>query len=152
MGSHVQLGPESGAHAPADPEASGDDARRRILVIDDEQIITRVVERILSRQYLVVCCHSAADALPELEREPDVIVCDLMMPVLSGIELHAQLCERRPDLASRMVFVTGGTTSAAGRAFLARVPNRRLGKPFSAGELRAVVSEQLTGAQPSVAK
>jgi FixJ family two-component response regulator len=61
------------------------------------------------------------------------------MPVMSGMELYAQLAATLPDLARKIVFVTGGTFTPPAKAFLDNVPNERIGKPFDMDPLRAMV-------------
>jgi CheY-like chemotaxis protein len=88
---------------------------------------------------------SAGDALRLVRagEQFDVIVCDLMMPQMTGMELHAELVRLSPELAGRMVFVTGGAFTPGARAFLDSVPNQRLEKPFDAQQLRAVLNDRI---------
>ena len=67
-----------------------------------------------------------------------------MMPEMTGMDLHCALALAAPDQAERMVLVTGGAFTEAARAFLARVPNDRLEKPFIASELDAVARRLAT--------
>ena len=60
----------------------------------------------------------------------DLVVCDLMMPGLTGMECHEALRTSRPELARSMIFLTGGAFTAKARAFLDHVPNVRVDKPF----------------------
>ncbi len=126
----------------------------RILVIDDEELVARAVQRILSDkheavQHEVVIDTDAGSALSRLRRDPafDVIVCDLMMPETTGMELHDQLARTAPDLSAKMVFLTGGAFTQQARTFLHRVPNPRLEKPFDPNALRAVVGDLLSRAR-----
>lgn len=126
------------------PAPSGDSVevkRRRILVIDDEVQILRAIRLVLSK-HDVVTLWDAQQAIDLLRRgdEFDLILCDLMMPVITGMELHAILKRERPPIADRIVFMTGGAFTGSGRAFLDRVPNQRLDKPFDHGTLRALVA------------
>ena len=93
------------------------------------------------RQHDVQVCSSGAEALARLgggERF-DVIFCDLMMPEMSGMELYEQLSAQHAEQAARMVFVTGGAFTPAAQAFLSRVSNARLDKPYETEELLAQV-------------
>ena len=73
-----------------------------------------------------------------LRREQfDVILCDMMMPGLSGAQLYEQL---DPALRSRMVFMTGGSASSETQAFLDRHAPKVVDKPFDAGDLERAVS------------
>ncbi len=75
---------------------------------------------------------SAREALELLERDQtwDAIVCDLMMPEMTGMDLHAALATRFPRLAERFVFLTGGAFTPRARAFLEQTKNALLEKPF----------------------
>jgi len=73
----------------------------------------------------------------------DLILCDLMMPDMTGIDLYEVLMERFPDQARVMIFVTGGAFTTRAKAFLDRVSNLRVDKPFDARNLRALVRELL---------
>jgi CheY-like chemotaxis protein len=83
----------------------------------------------------------AEDALAKLRagEQYDVILCDLMMPQVTGMDLHATLSRERPDLVGRMIFMTGGAFTLRARQFLDGVPNPRIEKPFDAQLLRALV-------------
>ena len=68
-----------------------------------------------------------------------LVLCDLRMPGVSGIELHARLLEQRPGVIDRIIFATGDTASPETAAFLARVERPVLEKPFELSQLAAVV-------------
>jgi CheY-like chemotaxis protein len=125
--------------------AIGDEApvrRARVLVIDDEQLITMAVQRALSLQHEVRSYDRAQSAFECVSRGErfDVILCDLMMPDMSGMELHAWMSRIAPDQAARMIFLTGGIFTTGARAFLAAVPNTHIEKPFDTRRLRLVVN------------
>jgi CheY-like chemotaxis protein len=69
----------------------------------------------------------------------DVILCDLMMPEMTGLDLHGELMRSFPEHAARMIFLTGGAFTPRAREFLDSVPNQRLEKPFDAQNVRALV-------------
>jgi len=119
--------------------------RGRVLVVDDEPMIATAIGRTLSFEHEVVVSADAADALERIlsgERF-DVLLCDLMMPQMTGMDLHAALAESVPDQAERMVFLSGGAFTSAARAFLDEVPNQRLEKPFDTRQLSALVNERI---------
>ena len=111
-----------------------------VLVIDDEPTVGRMVGRAL-RGHDVTIVTSVRDALAHLDagRDFDVILSDLSMPVASGADLHHELSRRFPALVDRLVFLTGGAFTVAAAAFLERVPNLRVEKPFRVADLRALV-------------
>jgi PAS domain S-box-containing protein len=123
--------------------------RSRILVVDDEALVVRAVARILSPQHDVVARTSARVALEEIASGSngfDLVLCDLMMPDMTGMELHARLDDVAPELARRVVFLTGGAFTSDARAFLERVPNARIEKPFEPRALRDAVARALGSA------
>lgn len=139
-----QEAPESSPESVV-PTAEG--ARRgRILVVDDEPGIGRIVQRMLRAEELeveVLLAGRLALARIEAGERFDLILCDLMMPDMTGIDLYEVLMERFPDQARVMIFVTGGAFTTRAKAFLDRVSNLRVDKPFDARNLRALVRELL---------
>jgi signal transduction histidine kinase len=116
--------------------------RARILLVDDEIALCRAVQRSLSRFHDVTVSNSGREAISRVvsgERY-DVIVSDLMMPEVTGMEIHDELSRRVPDQANRMVFLTGGAFTAGAREFLDTVPNPRIEKPFDMTNLLTIVA------------
>ena len=110
-----------------------------ILVIDDDPVVTRMLTRVLS-SHRVVVTHSGVDALELIStRAFDLILCDLSMPEMSGIAFYEAVRAISPDLARRVVFMTGGAFTAESHEFLANLPNSWLEKPFDIGTLRELV-------------
>jgi two-component system, cell cycle sensor histidine kinase and response regulator CckA len=136
--------PEEATARPAEPATR----RGRVLVVDDEAALTRLLARVLSGTHAVTVETRARDALERLRSgvEFDVILCDLMMPEMTGMDLHAALQETVPGQAARMVFLTGGAFTPAARAFLDSVPNQRIDKPFEVQALLAVVNSRVRDA------
>ncbi len=126
--------------APVRPEIPAG-RRGRVLVVDDEAPIGRVVALLLGDEHDVTCETRASDALARLDRGEryDVILCDLMMPETSGIDLHERVRALAPDQAEAIVFVTGGAFTDRTRDFLSKIPNTVLDKPFDTNELARVV-------------
>ena len=130
-------GPAVGA-ASASATGSG-----RVLVIDDEPAVCTAIRRLLGRAHRIEAVTSPVEALSLMQRDDgyDLILCDLMMPEMTGMELHARLVAAGSPLAERMVFLTGGAFTPVARAFLEQVSNPRVDKPFDGPALIAVVSE-----------
>ncbi|XXF78465.1 PAS domain-containing protein [Myxococcaceae bacterium GXIMD 01537] len=117
--------------------------RKRILVIDDEPGIAAVLRRIIGRTHEVTVVHSGREALAlmELDDSYDRVFCDLMMADLTGMDVHAALAARRPELLERFVFMTGGSFTDRARSFLQTVPYPRIEKPFDPELIRTLVSQ-----------
>ncbi|MEW5847266.1 MAG: response regulator [Myxococcota bacterium] len=113
----------------------------QVLVVDDEPLMGRTVRRTLGAQHEVTCFTSARLALEELlsGKTYDVVVCDLMMPEMTGMDLYAALQRAAPAVVPRMIFLTGGAFTASAREFLARMPNLCIEKPFEPAQLKTAV-------------
>ena len=122
--------------------------RARVLVVDDDRSVAKVVATVLGEFHDVTTASSGREALAELEREPDVdlIVCDLMMPEVSGIDLYESLTLVRRELKHRFLFMTGGAFTPAARDFLDRVTAPRIEKPFTPERLLNAAAEVLAHA------
>lgn len=135
---HPTAPPTNNASAPIGPA----DAPRpwRVLVVDDEALVGRTIERVL-RPHQVTAVTSGREALDLLAdgQDFDAVVSDLAMPEMSGMEFYLSLVERHPHLAPRVVFVTGSASAADARAFLAGVANECLDKPFDLQDLRDAI-------------
>jgi PAS domain S-box-containing protein len=117
--------------------------RGNVLVIDDEESLAQAIRRFLSVEHNVTAVYRARDALDllELGTRYDVILCDLMMPQITGMELHNEVVRIDQSQASRIVFLTGGAFAPSAREFLAATTNRRIEKPFDLKEVRRMVNE-----------
>jgi CheY-like chemotaxis protein len=90
---------------------------------------------------------AASEALARIARGDrfDVILCDLMMPQMTGMDFYEALTRAAPEQVMRLVFMTGGAFTPASREFLDRVPNARIEKPFEVQNLRLMVHGILAG-------
>src|SRR5262249_17450742 len=118
----VALPPTAVVHPaePATARARAESTRRgRLLIVDDEVVFANSLRRMLARDHDVTVANSGRAAL-ELFRAGeryDVILCDLMMPEITGMDLHVQLSQQAPEQAERMIFMTGGAFSPSARQF-----------------------------------
>jgi CheY-like chemotaxis protein len=124
-------------NAPAPETAQGG----KLLVIDDEPMILGALRRALSAEYNVTCVGDGRKALERLRggERYELILCDLMMPEMTGMDLFAELEKVAPEQAARMVFVSGGAFTPRAREFLERVPNARVEKPIDLQNLRLLL-------------
>jgi len=136
------------AETPVPAQAQTSERRRAtILVIDDEPALGRVLPRLLAPHHVTVV-ERARDALERLRGGArfDVVLCDVMMPEMNGMQFHQELARLRPEVADRVVFMSGGVFSPAVRAFFDEIPNRRLEKPLDIPGLRRLVDDMGPGA------
>jgi CheY-like chemotaxis protein len=137
----LPVAPEPGTAAPA-PAPPPKPPRARVLVVDDEPLVGRAVARILAA-HEVETVTTAREAMAKLRGpEPfDAVVCDLMMPEMTGMDLHDVLLAEQSEYAGRLVFLTGGAFTERARDFVARTAAPVLDKPVDAEALRAAVAE-----------
>jgi len=117
--------------------------QRRVLVVDDDPLVLRSLTRVLARDFEVSSARNGREAL-DLVRAGgtfDAMLCDLMMPELSGIELHELLEQDDPELAKRTVFLTGGAFSGHAQNFLDSVGQPHLEKPVDLKTVRELLME-----------
>ncbi len=79
----------------------------------------------------------------------DVILCDVMMPEMTGMDLHEALRVKHPAYAERMVFMSGGVFTQRARLFLDNATNRVIDKPFDVATLRAALEDCLARNDPT---
>ena len=117
--------------------------RPRVLIIDDEVLLIRSFGRILGRDYEVTAVPSAREALDLISSRErwDVILCDLHMPDVDGVEFHHRLRRSYPELMHRLAFVTGGAFTPRAESFLRSLALPVLQKPVTPDDLRAFVDE-----------
>jgi PAS domain S-box-containing protein len=126
----------SSAPAPAAAALGG-----KLLVVDDEPMILGALRRALSSEYNVTCVGDGRKALERLRagERYELILCDLMMPEITGMDLFAEIEKLDPEQAARMVFVSGGAFTPRAREFLERIPNARVEKPIDLQNLRLLL-------------
>lgn len=121
-------------------------ARGRILVVDDEEVVTDIVRVSLSSDGFVVECASDGEMAWKMlgSNDYDLIITDIRMPgLLDGCRLYSKIREEKPALAKRVVFITGDIMEKQTAQFLKESERSFLLKPFSIKDLRQVVSKNL---------
>ena len=136
------VAPGAPSQVPPDPAETSE--RRRILILDDDRPVAAALALELE-EHDVVVAESGREALEILRHDQDfdVILCDLMMPQITGMELHAELSRVAREQATRMIFLTGGAFTVQARAFLDETPNQRIEKPFDALHLRELINDRI---------
>jgi signal transduction histidine kinase/CheY-like chemotaxis protein len=125
--------------------------RRRVLAVDDEALLLKAYRRMIGDAHELTTALGGYEALRLIERDPgfDVVLCDLQMPEMSGMELHAAVRSRMPELGERFVFVTGGAFSADARRFLEESVAAVIQKPFRLEDLMALIERTAGGREPT---
>ena len=120
-----------------EPSPVAPTTRRRLLLVDDEPMIVEVLGRLIAERYTVVTADGLESAVARIEADPsfDVILCDMMMLDGTGMDVHRWVSAHQPQLAKRMLFMTGGTFTPKARAFLDEQGGHHLTKPFRLREL-----------------
>ncbi|HMI92935.1 MAG TPA: response regulator, partial [Polyangiales bacterium] len=126
-------------------ETNEEEQHGRVLVIDDDPAVLRLLNQLVGRKHEVVAVDSATEGMRLLEEDHnfDLVLCDLMMPGMGGEELLRRVERRWPRVAASMVFMTGGAYTPAAAAFLASITNPRIQKPFQPIALMSLLQRGL---------
>ena len=133
----VPLANQSATSAPTDAPPGEDADIRRVFMVDDDELFTRTLKRTLAPNE-VRTASTASEAemiLLDPSYAPHVVLCDVGLPGMTGDVLHARVASKRPLIAQRFVFVTGGACSAAEAHYLRASGCATLRKPFSESEI-----------------
>lgn len=129
--------------ARADASVDAPAVARHVLIIDDESAIRLALSRwFVRRGWTVAQCEDGAQALEVLREQHgdfDLVLCDLKMPGMSGLEVYSALERELPQVLERLVITTGDVASADVAAFLSNVRVPVLEKPFALAQLAQVI-------------
>lgn len=144
---------DSAVQRRAVPEAplETESAPARILIVDDEPLLGQTLLYAFKGRHDVTICTSGRDALSRLQTDSrfDLVLCDLMMPDVSGPAVYASVQVSHPELAKRFVFMTGGAFTDKARDFLAQHPGAQLEKPFNIAEIEKILRQFTAKAAPT---
>ena len=117
--------------------------RARILIIDDEPLLGQTLRFAFQDKHDVEVAASGREAIDRLAHDAafDLVLCDLMMPDVSGEHVFRAVSEHSPGLLPRFVFMTGGAFTERAQEFLAHFAGRHLEKPFNIDEVEELLSE-----------
>ena len=127
------------------PDAPGERraARRlRVLIVDDEAAVGHTLARMVSDPYQAESVTTIAEAIARIQggQRYDVVLCDLMMPEGTGMDLHDRLLKLDPTLARHTLFMTGGVFTPAAEQFLAQPDIQMIEKPIRRDSLLAALA------------
>lgn len=116
---------------------------RRLLVVDDDALVARTLARLLSghRVDVVASGHAALERLAETGGDYDLVLCDLMMPDMTGMDVYEEVQQRHPEVAERFVFISGGGVTERSRQFLEHHAERVLPKPIDSRQLCEILEK-----------
>lgn len=110
-----------------------------VLVVDDEPVIARLIQKALI-DHDVTTAHDGREAVALMGQHAyDVILCDLIMPEMTGMDVYRAALQRETPVNERIVFMTGGAFTQRARDFLQSVPNLRIEKPFDLTHLERTI-------------
>jgi CheY-like chemotaxis protein len=118
----------------------------RVLIVDDELLLAQTLRRILADEFEVAVTAAPSMALAWLtsDRWYDVVLCDVMMPEMNGVELRARVERVAPEQAKRFIFMTGGIRPEV-QARLDLTPSIVIAKPFDLGAMRELIRRWAAG-------
>ncbi len=124
---------------------TSDGSVKRVLVVEDEPAISDVCRRVLISEGfevdIAVNGMIAQDMIEE--KQYDLCLIDMRTPSMNGKELYQWLEEKHPRLASRVILTSGDVMSGDTQSFLEQAARPFLPKPFTPGDLKAIVKEAL---------
>lgn len=119
-------------------------AKKRILIVDDELMILYSLQHILQNTYDVVLAQGgkkAIDLINQSKHPYDLIISDVSMPDVNGVNLYLYIQKHHPGLEKRVIFMTGGPTSVYLDDFFVNTKAVCLVKPFEFESLRKVIND-----------
>lgn len=116
----------------------------KILAIDDEPAILKYLQAALTASgHRIDCIDNPEKALASDIENYDLILLDIRMPGMSGIQLYEQMLQQHPSVQGRVIFITGDTSNTEVRDFLTQTNLPCLFKPLDAGELNQTIAAML---------
>lgn len=136
---------ETAASKRPDEEEADPAERCCVLVVDDDVMNLRIAEHILESKYRVICVKSGEDALQFLSRiKPDIVLLDLLMPEMDGLEVLAKMKETEANRDIPVVMLTADDNPENEKAGRALGVTEYMQKPFMPGSLLACIERVLS--------
>lgn len=115
--------------------------RRRVLVVDDEPLLRTLLCELLAAHHEITEVATGENAVAAAtDHEFDVILCDVMMPGLNGVDVYRRIAETRPGMERRIVFITGGTFMTTLADAVHATGATVLSKPFQIKHVLATIA------------
>ncbi len=128
--------------------------RGRILLIDDDNELLQTLVQLVSDSHETVAFGDAREALQMLKSNSEfhLIICDMMMPKMGGMEFYDRIKAEMPELCSRILFLTGGSFTKKTTDFLNQQEIRSCEKPIQADDLMEHIQTLVNEIDPSLKK
>jgi len=126
-------------------------SKRRIVVVEDEEAVRELCRRALEAGgHIVSVAATGREAFKMIQKStPDLVICDIKMSGMDGIELFGRITERLPRMKGRFLFITGDTASGETQVFLKESGAPFLAKPFDGKGLLRIVENLIGGEKGS---
>jgi DNA-binding NtrC family response regulator len=124
--------------------------KKRILIVDDELMLLYSLRRMLNDLYDVTIAAGGTKAIEVLNTEQtpfDLIICDVSMPDINGVNFYLYVAKHHPGLEKHIIFMTGGPQSVYLDEFFVTAKTLCLAKPFEYDQLRQIVKDFLEANQ-----
>lgn len=115
---------------------------KAVLVVDDEDVVVDVIQEAISPLTSTVeAAFNGVEALAKImEKDYDFILLDIEMPKMNGMDLFKYICDIKPHLRSRIIFITGDVETESTRTFINQSGCRFIDKPFMLRELFSLMT------------
>jgi CheY-like chemotaxis protein len=125
--------------------------QRTILLVDDEQPVLELMIDILQELgHRIDTASNGEEAWRKVrDHDYDLVLTDVRMPRMNGIELYRNLLEIKPEMKNRVIFSTGDLIDSETAGFVAKINARTIAKPFDIGQMVRVIEEALADGVPA---
>jgi DNA-binding response OmpR family regulator len=122
---------------------------KNILLVEDERAICDVCRRVLVGDEFDIDIAENGELAQQMigEKEYDLCILDIRIPVVSGDELYVWLLQEHPEVVNRVIFTTGDIMGGDTIRFIERTTRPLLAKPFTSSELITIVRDTLAEAE-----
>lgn len=119
-------------------------SKKQILIVDDEILLLKSLKHMLEDLYDVTIAtggHRALDLINEKDRYFDLIIVDVLMPDINGVNLYLEIAKQHPGLEKKIIFITGSHAGIYHNDFFRTIDNMQLEKPFDYEDLRQLIKD-----------
>lgn len=131
---------------PAEPPAEDEEIGKfKVLAVDDEPIVQYLLSQTLDKYHEVDIVSNGNSAIEKLDQEDyDIILLDVRLPGMSGIELYEHILNKDKSLADKVIFITGDTMNKNTMTYIQNAGIPLVTKPFDSGQLTKTIGQVLS--------